>query len=56
MQHIDEKKRKQINNDLQNTIQKTKVRAPRTLLKTRGLTQVLWKGMKFLLHMCHPSC
>jgi len=50
-QHNGQKKKdKKTNNNLQNTEQKTKDRATRTPLKTSELTQVLRKGMQFLLH------
>jgi hypothetical protein len=49
-------KQKRTNNDLQNTTQKYKDRGTRTPLKSRKLTQVLYKDKQFLLYICHLSC
>jgi len=49
-------KHKGVNNDLQNTTQKTKDRATRTPLKTVDeLTQVIQKAKQFLFRIGQPS-
>jgi hypothetical protein len=56
-QHNGQRKEdKRTNIDLQNITQKTNDQATRTPLKSKGWTEVLWKGRQFLLHMWYPPC